>query len=77
MPGSGNVVLYEDKQKRPQQMRGDSLGVVGDKSRYYGELHAAKGRVVSSGAKVNDRSGMRAREVSGKVVEEGRATMVY
>ncbi|MCJ1479711.1 hypothetical protein MMC13_008397 [Lambiella insularis] len=76
MPRSGNAV-WQDNQKRPQHIRGDSFGIVGDKSRYYGELHAVKGRVVSSGAKYSDLLGIRAREVSGKVVEEGRGTLVY
>ena len=77
MPTSGNVVWHGDQQKRPRHGRGDSFGVVRDKSRYYGELHAGKGRVVSSGAKVEDRRGMRTREVSGKVAEEGRGSMRY
>ncbi|MCJ1408576.1 hypothetical protein MMC19_002651 [Ptychographa xylographoides] len=77
VPTSGNVVWHGDQQKRPRHGRGDSFGVVRDKSRYYGELHAGKGRVVSSGAKVEDRRGMRTREVSGKVAEEGRGSMRY
>jgi len=78
-PTSGNVAWYEDPntpqrpQQQPQHGRGNSYGAVGDKTRYYGNLHAGKGRVVSSGAKVEERGGMRAREVSGKVAEEGRA----
>lgn len=77
-PTSGNVVWYEDpntpqRQQQPQHGRGDSYGAVRDKTRYYGNLHACKGRVVSSGAKVEERGGLRGREVSGKVVEEGRA----
>ena len=78
-PTSGNPAWYEDPntpqrlQQQPQHGRGDSFGAVRDKTRYYGNLHAGKGRVVSSGAKVEERGGMRAREVSGKVAEEGRA----
>ncbi|MCJ1251378.1 hypothetical protein MMC30_008611 [Trapelia coarctata] len=78
-PMPANAVWYEDPntpqrpQQQPQHGRGDSYGGVRDKMRYYGNLHAGKGRVVSSGAKVDERSGMRAREVSGKVAEEGRA----
>jgi len=78
-PMSGNVVSYEDPntpqrpQQQPQNGRGDSYGAVRDKTRYYGNLHAGKGRVVSSGAHVGERGGMRAREVSGKAAEEGRA----
>ena len=80
---SANVVWYEDPntpnrpQQQPQHGRGDSFGAVRDKARYYGNLHAGKSRVVSSGAKVDERGGMRAREVSGKVAEEGRSLMRY
>lgn len=82
-PMSANVVWYEDPntpnrpQQQPQHGRGDSFGAVRDKARYYGNLHAGKSRVVSSGAKVDERGGMRAREVSGKVAEEGRSLMRY
>ncbi|MCJ1390160.1 hypothetical protein MMC18_003018 [Xylographa bjoerkii] len=76
-PTSGNTVWYEDTQQRPRHGRGDSFGVVGDKSRYYGELHAGKGRVISSGSRVDDRRGMRVRGVSGKVAEEGRANCQF
>ncbi|MCJ1434985.1 hypothetical protein MMC27_004355 [Xylographa pallens] len=73
--------------------RGDSFGVVGDKARYYGALHAGKGavagggsggggpgsRVVSSGSRAGDwrGMGMRVRGVSGKVAEEGRANCQF
>ena len=54
-------------------------GVVASKARYYGNLHGnmqAQGRgqtrVISSGVEAEKWGGMRAREVSGKVAEEGR-----
>ena len=72
-PMSGNAVWYESSGNRPQYGRGDSGGTVRDKSRYYGNLNAVKNRVTSTGARTAERGGMRAREVSGKVVEEGRA----
>ena len=72
-PTSGNPVGYGYSGNRPRYGRGDSGGTVGDKSRYYGNLNAVKSRVTSTGARAAERGGMRAREVSGKVVEEGRA----
>lgn len=66
------------KTGRPHHRRNDSIGVVANKARFYGELHGGmskESRVVSSGADVHSsRANMRAREVSGKVVEEGRST---
>ena len=72
-PMSGNAVGYENSENRPQYGRGDGGGTVRDNSRYYGNLNAVKNRVTSTGARIAERGGMRAREVSGKVVEEGRA----
>lgn len=44
--------------------------------RFYGKMAGGGGRVVSSGADVGgfeeEKRGVRAREVSGKVIEEGR-----
>ncbi|MCJ1481970.1 hypothetical protein MMC06_002131 [Schaereria dolodes] len=68
---------------RPQSARLDSFGTAGSKARFYGELIGTmprEGRVVSSGADAGGkdqsqqqgRGGMRARDVSGKIVEEGR-----
>lgn len=74
MAGNGNGGA------RPELVGNDSFGSVGlgGKERFYGDLTGlGKGtsRVVSSGADIAsvDRGGMRAREVSGKVAEEGRA----
>lgn len=65
---------------RPELVGNDSLGSVGlgEKERFYGDLTGlgvGSSRVISSGADITsaDRGGMRAREVSGKVAEEGRA----
>ena len=65
---------------RPELVGTESFGSVGlgGKERFYGELGTVgKGssRVISSGADAvsGARGGIRAREVSGKVVEEGRA----
>ncbi|MCJ1320617.1 hypothetical protein MMC15_005957 [Xylographa vitiligo] len=46
-PVSGNAAWHDDpaRRPRPHHARGDSFGVVGDKARYYGALHAGKGRV--------------------------------
>ena len=58
---------------RPVNTKQDSFGVVGGKARFYGDM--GRGRVVSrSGAEVRreEGEGVRVREVSGKVVEEGR-----
>ena len=62
----------------------DSFGSVGlgGKERFYGDLTGlgnGSSRVVSSGADIGsgDLGGMRAREVSGKVAEEGRADDPY
>lgn len=68
-----------NSQARPDLVGRDSFGSVGlgGKERFYGDmtgLGKGSSRVVSSGADVmgGDRSGIRAREVSGKVAEEGR-----
>jgi hypothetical protein len=76
-PSSGNVVWHEDNPgyKQVQNARGKGYGIVADKSRYYGSLYPGKNRPPSTGASIGDRSGVRAREVSGKVAEEGRARM--
>ncbi|MCJ1404282.1 hypothetical protein MMC11_007507, partial [Xylographa trunciseda] len=55
-PTSGNNATHDHQPQHGQRPRhhgrGDSFGVVGDKARYYGALHAAgkKGRVGSSGS---------------------------
>ena len=77
-----DVVTYAyppDKQARPSSVRQDSFGTVGGKSRYYGQLYGGKAmeprqpRVLSSGRDAGMSShGMRTREVSGKMAEEGR-----
>ena len=70
---SGNRSLVSEKTYPP---RGGGTGVVGNKARFYGEMHRGivkDGRVVSSGADSGMREGARARGVSGKIVEEGRA----
>lgn len=78
MTGNGNSAA------RPELVGRDSFGSVGlgGKERFYGDLTGlGKGtsRVISSGVDITstDRGGMRAREVSGKVAEEGRADDVW
>ena len=72
-------VYPSDKQSRPSSARQDSFGTVGGKARYYGEMYGGKvmeprqSRIVSSGRDAGlNNHGMRAREVSGKIMEEGR-----
>ena len=83
----GAYAYPSDKSSRPSSVRQDSFGTVGGKARYYGQLYGGKAteprqsRVLSSGRDTGMSShGMRAREVSGKVMEEGRglrAGMAY
>lgn len=78
--GNGSPATWDELNFKPAKSSlgyaDDGYGIAG-KSRFYGNLRGTvgtKSRVVSSGVDEETlRGGLRGREVSGKVAEEGRA----